>query len=348
MPRHATPDAPHPSLGCSWTRFVETTTHVTAAVQPDGIFNGQKESGVYEDAHWQLTPLEENFRHGFWAARRARVYEAMKACFLSPRRLINFSQCGASARIMVEKTTGQIAVEASHCHDRFCQACGAARAGQLQAALAERVPRAKCLHVVLTLRSSDASLGDQLDRLYKAGSKLRGRKWWKCRVAGGMASLELTRNATTGQWHPHLHCLVHADWLDQAELAREWEAVTGDSRIVHVSLVEHHAAAIREVTKYVTKPVHRSIDFDPVSLQTLIGALHGRHLVTTFGSWRSDPLLADDPDREAGNWETWGSLNQLHAAASAGDEWAKQALLYLTSLMPGRERRPAPVRVDGS
>lgn len=342
MPRLATSDRPHHSIQPTFMRDVETRSNATALVRVDDFLsNSQKESSD-SNGQWELSPLEESFRHGFWRARRSRVFDALKAAYVSPRRLINFANCGANAYVVVEQTSGQIGVEASHCHDRLCQACGQARAARLQLALADRVPKAKCLHVVLTLKSSDEPLGQQLTRLYKSASKMRARKWWQSRVAGGMASLELTRNASSGRWHPHLHCLVHAEWLDQAELSSEWKRATGDSSIVHVSLVSHHAAAIREVTKYVTKPVHRSIDFQPESLVELIKALHGRHLVATFGTWRADPLLADDPDREMGSWKKWGTLNMLHAAASAGDEWAKQALLYLTSLAPGRDRRPAP------
>lgn len=342
MPRIATSDAPHRSLRPTWNRGEDEGVSPLALVRnwTEDLTHRKKES---ESGNvWDLSPIEESFRHGHWAARRARVYEALKGAGISARRLINFANCGATALVFVNQDNGQVELNASYCHDRFCQACGHTRAGRLQVALAARVPTARCLHVVLTLRSTDAPLKDQLDRLYKCGSKLRSRKWWKSRVAGGMASLELTRNASTGQWHPHLHCLVHADWLTQSALADEWQKVTGDSRVVHVSLVENSVAAIREVTKYVTKPVHRSIDFDHNNLVTLITALHGRHLVTTFGTWRSDPLIKDDPDAEPGNWKLWGDLHELVRKAGQGDEWCKHALAFLSSKLPGRDRVAAP------
>lgn len=331
--QYATPSiAPRPVTG-TWDTFVASDKSPT-----------HRNKSAFDQDHWCLSPLEATFRHGFWAARRQRVYEALEQAGVPQSRLANFAACGCAAMVKVEQTTGQIAVDSCHCHDRLCQACGQQRAKQLQLALAERVPKARCLHVVLTLRSSDADLSVQLTRLYRCASKLRSRKWWRGRVTGGMASLELTRNANTGQWHPHLHCLLHADWLDQAKLSTEWLAVTGDSSVVHVSLVDNAPAAIKEVTKYVTKPVHRSIDFSVESLVQLIHALRGRHLVATFGSWRSDPLLTSDDTRDAGNWLVWGSLHALHAAAATGDAWAQQALLYLTSLAPGRIKREPPTR----
>lgn len=348
MPRHQTTDAPHPSLQPTFHRAAETLSNVSALVRrEDFVCNAQKESS-FSDGYWELTPLEESFRHGFWRSRRTRIYAALQETGVSPRRLVNFAQCGAQAVVMVEQKTGSIRVSSQHCHDRFCQACGQARASQLQAALKERVPQHKCLHVVLTLRSTDKPLGDQLDRLYKSASKLRQSKWWKARVLGGMASLELTRSSETGLWHPHLHCLVHADWLEQDQLADLWQRVTGDSRVVHVSLVANSASAIREVTKYVTKPVHRSIDFNPESLRILIEALHGRHLVATFGTWRSDPLIKPMEANPDEDWKVWGTINQLYAGAAAGSEWEKQALAYLNSLMPGRQRVDAPAKPDSS
>lgn len=295
-----------------------------------------------------ISPIETTFRHGGWAARRARVSAALIAAGVPCRRRENFAQCGADAMVEVNSDTGQIRVNACFCKDRFCQPCQQARAARIQRALAERAPIKKCLHIVLTLRSSEQPLATQLARLYKASSKLRAGKFWKSRVAGGSQTLEVTRNEATSQWHPHLHLLVHSDWVPQAELAKEWMRVTGDSSIVHVSLVENHAAAVREVTKYLGKPIHRSIDFQQSSLVELIKALHGKRMIGTFGSWRHDPLLKDDAPDSPGTWVYWGRLNTLHEKAAAGDVWSRQALAYLHSLVPGRIQHEPPKAADSS
>jgi hypothetical protein len=198
------------------------------------------------------------------------------------------------------------------------------------------------MHVVLTLRSADAPLAEQLTRLYKSASKMRNSKWWKSHATGGMAAVEVTRSEQTSLWHPHLHILVHADWLDQKTLSEEWLKATGDSSIVHVSLVEKTEAAVREVTKYVAKPIHRSIDFHADALQELIRALHGRHLLVTFGSWRKDPLLKESEEAPEGTWKFWGTLHTLHGNAALGDQWAINALKFLSSKIPGRAAAPAP------
>lgn len=366
LPRVASTDRPHPLYQLPEEAYDKSSatppikwdsdTSATLSLVRDATvtFNAQKQTvepgqtapvgGTIDPSTWELTPIEESFRHGFWASRRRRVYAALKASGVSIRRLINFANCGAGAWVFQDRKTGAIRVESSHCHDRFCQACGAARASQLQAALAERVPQRKTLHVVLTLKSSDAPLGEQLDRLYKSAGKLRQSKLWKSRVTGGMASLELTRSAATGQWHPHLHCLIHCDWMPQDQLSAEWLKTTGDSSIVHVSLVSNEASAIREVTKYVTKPVHRSIDFQPESLELLIRALHKRHLVCTFGTWRSDPLIKREKRTDDTEWKRLCSLSTLHQWAAQGQIWARAALMHLASLKTGRVPMPLPQR----
>jgi hypothetical protein len=54
-------------------------------------------------------------------------------------------------------------------------------------------------------------------------------------VAGGIAVEEVTRNARTGEWHPHLHLVIDSalpEAVLQGKLAELWAAVTGDSHII--------------------------------------------------------------------------------------------------------------------
>jgi hypothetical protein len=235
--------------------------------------------------------------------------------------------------VMQERHSGRLRINAHHCHDRFCEACQQSRCAIVQKNLSTLVRRGKCLHVVLTWRSENRPLYDQLADLYAAAARLRSRKWWKKRVDGGSQTLEMTWNPDTNQWHPHLHLLIHAQWLQLQELSREWLAVTGHSHRVHVSLVHQDLAAIREVTKYLSKPIHRSIEFLPDVLDECLVSLKGRRLITTFGSWRGTRLLetpAPDPSEE---WRVWGTLHQLCRLASQKDTWARAALVELSGPM---------------
>lgn len=281
-------------------------------------------------------PIEQSFRHSWWSNRRRRTYDALNAAGVSPRRLINFQHCGEFASVLVEQKTGAIKVSSCKCHDRFCQACGEERGRELSDALQALCCLGKTLHVVLTLMSTDAPLDECLDRIYKCFGKLRTDKWWKLHATGGSASFECTYNAVTKQWHPHLHVLVQADYLDQRKLRETWLRITGDSHVCNVSLVGQGRAAAREVTKYISKPIHRSVDGDQALIVELIGSLKGRRLITTFGTWRGGQLTCYCKELDTSKWYAVCSLVELHNRAAAGDLWSCQALRYLNSRRPGR------------
>ncbi len=311
--------------------------------QPETIKRHPARTDFYEPP--PATSIELHQRHSHWASRRQRIAEALARTCAPINRREAFANCGADAIVMIERKSGRLRINAHHCHDRFCEACQAQRCAIMQQNLAKLVRQGKTLHVVLTWRSEDRPLADQLADLYAAAARLRSRKWWRKRVSGGSQTLEMTWNQETNQWHPHLHLLVHAQWLQLQELSSEWQKVTGHSHRVHVSLVNQDLAAIREVTKYLSKPIHRSIEFLPNVLDECIVSLKGRRLITTFGSWRGTPLLDvsnPDPNEE---WRVWGTLHQLCALAAQKDAWARAALVSLSSpIVAGRMQ--AMLRVD--
>lgn len=288
----------------------------------------------------QPEPLETSFRHSGWAARRALIQAAMIGAGLPAARRERFDCCGADAWIWASESTGQLEVRAQHCHDRWCVPCQRARAARVTAAFRQIVPRARCVALVLTIRSNDRPLGEQIDTLYRHAANLRRSSWWKAHCAGGCQVFEVTHNTDTGQWHPHLHCLVHCQWLEQDELSALWEKITGDSKIVHVSEVKQVNAAVREATKYVGKIVHRSVAPHPELLQELMRALNGRHLVMCWGTWRGDPLLAMPDDDGPTDWRPLGSVVEFHKRAADGDRAAIATLALLTARARGN---PTPV-----
>lgn len=92
-------------------------------------------------------------------------------------------------------------------------------------------------------------------------------------VTGGVSAIETTYNATSNTWNVHLHVLVEAPYIPQAELADTWAAVVPaawradraslvvDVRPVHCrrhggrcACPEGMRAALKEVLKYVGKP----------------------------------------------------------------------------------------------
>jgi hypothetical protein len=78
-------------------------------------------------------------------------------------------------------------------------------------------------------------------------------------VAGGIVVEEVTRNARTGEWHPHVHLISDVDVPQAAVLQGKvtalWVSVTGDSHIVDVRPFRGAEGmyTLREFCKYTAK-----------------------------------------------------------------------------------------------
>lgn len=244
-------------------------------------------------------------------------------------RRYGFQSCGGNAMVWVDKSRGRTKCTCWCCHDRWCQACGRTRRQRLAKALTNVMPGKRCVHLVLTLRSSDRPLRDQVKHLISSYAKLRRRKWWQARAAGGAWTYEQTYNVDTGQWHPHIHSVVECGWMQLQELSEEWNKASGGSHRVHISLVQDNASAIRELSKYVGKLLHRTWEHNAELVTCAMKALNGVRLCGTFGTWRGVQLdVADDPDPGA-VWECWGSLDALYELARQRDPEALELLAQL-------------------
>ena len=97
----------------------------------------------------------------------------------------------------------------------------------------------------------------------------------------------MTRNARTGDWHPHLHLIVDADLPQavlQAVLRDLWASVTGDSFVLDVRPFQGAtvAADLRELCKYTAK-ISDIVD-SPLLVRTYLDYARRRRLIVTFGS----------------------------------------------------------------
>jgi hypothetical protein len=120
----------------------------------------------------------------------------------------------------------------------------------------------KLLPYLVTLTVKDGpDLSERFKHLYKSQRELwmrktRGRGSVLDGVAGAVWSYEVKRGEGSGLWHPHLHMIALAESIpDQAQLATEWQNITGDSFIVDVRPIsqEDPASGFIEVFKYAVK-----------------------------------------------------------------------------------------------
>lgn len=312
------------------------------------------------------------FRHSGWTRLRNRVFaaflfnerlhalaerhqmpEARKGSRAFPvtlSRVKAFSRCGQDAWVLQNKADPtRFRVTSSKCHDRFCLPCCNDRANAAQAKLLDKMKGVLLRFVTLTLRSDDEPLQQQLDRLYASFRKLRQRAFWKRRVKGGIAFVEVKWSAKGKRWHPHLHVMVHGMYLPKKDLGHEWYRVTGDSWIVDVRKVADETQAAKYVAKYATKGYDASAVGSDDRLHEAILAFHGRRFVIAFGDWKGFSLTATDAQP---GWRIFDRLDSVLAMVRRGDPNACRILAFLRPnpddellrhLTPEPDARPPPL-----
>lgn len=257
------------------------------------------------------------FRHSGWHRDRALVASSLWRTAAARSRRDNFGDCGAHSYVLESvDAPGTFKVAGSHCHDRFCLPCATGRAtliaGNVLTVVADKTLR----FFTLSIQTDNLTLAESLQKLYVSFSKLRRTLFWRSRVNGGVAFLEITWNNELKRWHPHLHCLLEGRWLDKQVIRRMWYRITGDSYIVHISLIRDRKKCSEYVTKYASKPFNNTFLHNPSRLDEAVLALAGRKLLATFGCWRGH--LLTDPEHDDG-WLNLGSLDTIIASAANGD-----------------------------
>ena len=192
---------------------------------------------------------------------------------------------------------GSLVPVLGRCRHRLCPLCAAARSRLVTARVLDSVNAWDSIrHLVLTLKHSDDPLGVQLDRLIASYRRLRQTVMWKERCDAAIATIEITYNPSSAQWHPHLHVLATGDYLPHAAVRDGWRKSTGDSDIVHLSRIDSRTAAARYVGKYVAKPAELA-DWPAAVINEYLRGTQGRRLLIATGTAHK-ARLARLPDSE--------------------------------------------------
>jgi hypothetical protein len=192
----------------------------------------------------------------------------------------------------------------TRCKKRWCPVCArivsARRLDKYQAVIEQmRSP----IFVTLTMQhSADTSSPEDVRKLRRAIGKLRKRKWFAEKVAGGICSIEVTCGANG--WHPHAHMLLESRWFSvttpapdrsytrseikemcaasSREVQWQWESCLGGVGGVKISRARPQVA--REVLKYAVKPTELADSQFP--LAPLLRVLAVSRLISTWGTVR--------------------------------------------------------------
>jgi hypothetical protein len=299
------------------TRFTDDQRHAACSSLLD-----HHESTVAAPATPSSTPIPE-WRpelgtwpgHAHWQERRRLILDALLRTAPLTRRCIRFAFCAQSFWAYRHVTDpDRYVLVRDFCHDRLCDVCGRRRAWTIRCNLRPLLGERDYRLITLTLRHASTPLTAQLNHLYASFRRLRQSDSWKRCVRGGIAFLELGRNAETKRWHPHLHCVTFGLWYANVLLKRAWRDATGDSDIVDIRYVDDPESVATYVCKYSTKSMPESITDEPAALDEAILALRSRKLLVLFGEAKRWQLLKTTP---LPDFRLYGHLHKLPEKTAA-------------------------------
>jgi len=208
------------------------------------------------------------------------------------------------------------------CKVRYCPLCSRARSRVWKARLHEGIPKfvtdypkARFIFLTLTIRNCDITeLNETLKGMSKAFDKLMKRRGLKPYILGYIRSMEVTRNAETGEAHPHYHVILAVKpnyfsrgYVSQPQWVNYWQESLNVSYtpVVDVKVVKPNpnykhdplglASSIMEVAKYCVK--HTDMIQDRDWLVELTTQLHGtKHIV--LGGLIKQYVNASDPNEQ--------------------------------------------------
>ena len=226
-------------------------------------------------------------------------------------------ECGAEFALTCVGCGGRHLTR-TRCRKRWCPECArivsAARLAKYEAAIAAmRAP----IFVTLTMQHKRAtSSPEDVRALRRALGRLRNRAWFKRKVKGGIASVEVT--CGDDGWHPHVHMLVECAWLSvstpapdrsysaaqqralaaasQKEIVWQWESALGKGKRGGVWISRAGSNVASEVLKYAVKP---GVLVDAQwPLAPLLRVLAVSRLISTWGSVRREHQRIASLERE--------------------------------------------------
>ena len=229
--------------------------------------------------------------------------------------------CRYFASFVRNKITGEVKVTSNHCHNRWCPICASSRANAVSSQVEKWLRTANYPKMLtLTLKHSDEPLEDQIRLLYDSWRKLRKHKFFKNRVKGGIWFFQIPRNKERTQWHPHIHAVIEGDFIDNNWISKEWERITGHSKIIHVTLIRDFAAASKEIARYASRPNRLENLSDDSAIELILAS----RALRTCGTWGTGRKCSLRPQivynkidwENLGAWKTIISLKEKCESAA--------------------------------
>ena len=203
---------------------------------------------------------------------------------------------------------------ANFCRDRLCPMCSWRRSYKIfgQVSQIMDVIGDKYAYLFLTLtvpNCSPETLSQSITDIQTAWRVFIRNKRFKSAVRGFFKALEVTRNASTNTYHPHLHVVLAVDkyyfkskdYINRDEWLTLWQKATKDDSITQVDIrrarskknadgeqaVKALSSAVAEIAKYAVKSADYLINDDTRLTDEIVGllvpALNNRRLCSFGG-----------------------------------------------------------------
>ncbi len=212
------------------------------------------------------------------------------------------------------------------CKLRLCPLCTARRAVKNALKLSQVMNEVEVKHGVqflfltLTVENCEGDkLGETLGLLTKSWDRLVRQRPVARACKGWYRAIEITRNAVTGEYHPHIHAILAVSmdykpksdlYITQAEWVRRWQMALKVTYkpIVHIQKTKDKKGgmgAVLEAAKYATKDSeYIRPDLDEKEGARIVAdyttALRGRRLVA-FGGCMKEAAARLGADKEDGD-----------------------------------------------
>lgn len=226
--------------------------------------------------------------------------------------LSKWDTCRERAWFARHRDTGEVRVFSSACRLRWCSLCSDARRGYITHQVAEwlngeQYPK----FLTVTLKHSNAPLAHQIKYLYAGFKKFRQAKLMKDGVKGGVWFFQIKRSKESGQWHPHIHCVISGAYLPQGKLSRLWCKITGGSKVVDIRPIRDLEKGAAEVARYASTPADLTT-LPADDYVELFDSLKGRRACGTWGTARKVSLRQPKAE-EVDKWQNVGSWTVIYA-----------------------------------
>lgn len=283
----------------------------------------------------EQTPLQLSIHDRHWDRRRRIILALNDSYMRSTRRGAHrIAACCDGASFFIDPATAKITPWLSRCRHRICPYCSRTRSAHVaRQLLAILNPMKAPRHFVLTVKSIDKPLDDQLRTLRHDFARIRRRKFWQNAVAGGAYVIDITLNLKTLLWHPHIHIIADGTYFPQKLLRKLWHQITGSAEIVWVEAVHDYAGAARELAKYLGVPAGID-DLPPNKLRDYVQAVSGQRMLQTFGNVHGLKLDDTHPPEPKSQDVYRVKISRLVHLAHLGAETPQRLLVLIAQRWP--------------